>query len=409
MPRASAQVNRVKELEAKVALLEAELAKQRSTKRSFRVNWRRVGKWLSVGLAGGILAAGSVIFYVGLSLTNTDRFMNIASPLIRQSSVQQAIAAEATDKLYEQVDTQQILSENLPPKLQFLAPQLSDQIQKLTEQKAQQVLASPGFQNVWDNTLSTVHSKLIAQLQNYEGDGTITINDVYQQLSKQLVDSNLSFLAGKQLPAKVGSITVVQSDYLPLAHNVVSNMTTARILTILIFLLLVACVVLLSKTKRQGIIHVGLLIGLVSFALLVSLRIGGIIVGNNAEVQFSAAARDTWQVVTNPYRLQLIGQVVFGFGLALVAWIGGPAKNASKVRESFNRLLEGRFHQAIFKNGETGLSKWIAKRKNLLTSTVAVGFVLSLVFIPISILSISLAALIAILLIAIITLLAAPR
>ena len=86
MATVAKNAKRIKELESEVSDLKKKLEKV-ETKEKSRMSWRGFFKWVSLALAGGILAAGSIIFYVGMSLTNTDRFMNIAGPLIQEPSV----------------------------------------------------------------------------------------------------------------------------------------------------------------------------------------------------------------------------------------------------------------------------------------------------------------------------------
>lgn len=366
-------------------------------------------KWASLSLAGAIFIVGSLLFYVGLTLTNTNRFMEVASPLIEQPAVQQVVAQKTTDALFEQVNTQELLTEILPERVDFLAPQLSVQIEKLVNDKAKDVIASQQFHDVWDTTLRTAHEKLIAGLKDYKGDGTISITDVYNSLSVQLADTKASFLANKTLPPRIGNITVVQADWLPAAHNVVVNITLWRVLAIGFLLILLVISVWLSQNRRKGLIHVGMLIGLLSLAILIALRIAREIYVNSTAPEYRAAIDETWQVIANPFRLQMIGEMLFGFVLAGVAWLGGPSKSASSVRGGIENVFAGRLHQAVFKKGDNGLTRWLGRYKRIIMSVIAGLFILSFLFISLSVQSIIAVCVVAAVLVLILETLASPK
>lgn len=388
--------------------LKVELKKMKSSSNNQGFNSKRFFKWVSMVLAGGLFVAASILFYVGMTLTNTNRFMEVASPLIQQPAIQQAVAKETTTALFNQINVEELATEVLPDKVDFLAPQIASQIQTASTNEAEKILASPKFQSIWDNTLETAHAKLITSLKNYEGDGTISINEVFTKLSSDLSNTKLSFLSGKSLPPSIGNITLIESNYLPIAHNVVSNIDAARIITILLLIGLLSLVVFLSSDRRKGLIHVGLLIGILSFALLVSLRIGRLAVSNEAQPEYQQAAIEAWNVIFNPYKLILWGQMLFGFALSGIAWIGGSSKSATSTRSRVSTLLEGNLRSAIFRGQEYAVNRWVGKNKPILLGIIATGFVLSFLFINISSLSVLISSMTALVIAAIVLVVGTP-
>lgn len=377
-------------------------------KKHFHINGRTITRRISLLLAGGLFVIASIIFYIGLTLIDTDRFMNVAGPLIQQPAIQSAVTQKTTDALFEKVDVEQLALDVLPDRIDFLAPEVAKQVQNFTKNEVQKILASDRFQQVWETSLSTAHERFITALENYEGDGTISITDVYNRLSERLDDTKLSFLANKTLPAKIGNITVVQADWLPTAHRIVSNIDTIRIITIGLFFGLLAVAVWLSNNRRRTLISIGYIVSGLSLLMLIFIRIARNAAVGQVDPQYQAAATEAWVLLAKPFALQLVSTILFGLAIVAVAWLGGKSKSALAVRNRADALFSGRLHQSIFNKGENKFSIWVGKHQTALYITVAVLFVLSFLYIPLSFGSILSAILLALVAVAIVQAIAAP-
>lgn len=396
----------IEQLRRENAKLRSELDQYQSVSSSGNgaKRWKQFAKWASISLAGAIFIVASIVFYIGMTLTNTDRFMQVASPLVRQPAVQEAFATITTDALFEQIDIENLAIEVLPPKAQFFAPTIATQIEQFTKKQIQTFVASPTFQNAWDQTLREAHERFITTLKNYEGDGTINLNELFTAITSNLQSSKLEFLAGKQLPPRIGNITIIQADWLPTAHTLVSNFQTVRIGTILLFLALLAGATWISANRRRTIIQIAWMISILSFAMLLALRVSRTIFLDQADPTYLQAATEIWSVFTRPFAIQLITTLVIGLAVVFVAWIGSGSKSARKIQTSVSHIFAGNLHGAVFKN-ENKLTIWIGKNQKTLLSIIGVLFVLSLLFIEINIGKLLLAAGVAILIsLAIITL-----
>jgi chromosome condensin MukBEF MukE localization factor len=131
----------VNNLKAENAELKAEnkkLAKQtqekKDKKRSKTLNLlQRSAVIFFVALAVALLTIGNLFFWVGNTVVKQDRWVAATEPLIKDTEVQKTLALYTTNKLYEQVDVQSIIQEVLPPRADFLAPQLSSQLNVMTK------------------------------------------------------------------------------------------------------------------------------------------------------------------------------------------------------------------------------------------------------------------------------------
>lgn len=374
----------IKQLHKEIDLLKRQLAEARTyNKRKSTHRWRGFFKWLSIGLAGVLFIVASTVLYIAMTLINTDRFMNVAGPLAQQPAVQSAVAQKTTDALFSQVDVEQLAAQALPPRAEFLAPTLTSQLKNTTQQQAQKIIASDEFQQVWQNSLRTAHQKLIQHLKDYQGDGSINLNDVYSQLSQRLEGGKLSFLANKSLPPKIGDVTVVQANWLPTAHRIVANINLLRALAIFLLLILLGAAIWLSERRRKTIIQIDAIISGLSVAMLVSLRLVRNAAVDNVQPQYQQAATEAWKVFIKPFAVELVIFIILGLTAVFIAWVSGASASAEGFRRRMDRLFAGKLHESMFKK-ENGFTLWAGRNRKVLFSLVAAIFVLSLLFISLT-------------------------
>lgn len=351
--------------------LARELHTQSGQRRTSRI-WRSIAIAFCVALAGGLLVAGNILFWAGQTVVNTDKYVATVTPLIENQQVQQGIASYTTAELYRNVDIQQVTADVLPPKAAFLAPTLSTQIQSYTDKVIQQILANPKFQDTWIEVQTKAHSTFIQGVRNYEGDGTIDINDVYQRISQRLTDTPLSFLANKQLPSNVGNITVITAQRLPAFHNLVVNIDLWQTLAVLALIIFTALAIWLSRNRRKMAIILGWTFAGLMLFTLVALRLSINQIANSVDPSYHDAVYQAAKIILNPLRIQTITLLLLGVLLASIAWVGGASKGAVAMRTRLQELLSGNLHRTLFTH-ENSLTNWVgAHRAGLQWAAVAI-------------------------------------
>ena len=338
---------------------------------------RRIAIVALVLFSAFLLLLGNIFFWAGRTVTNTDQYVETIAPLVEDPTIQKAIATYATDQIFQNVDVEPILAESLPPKAAFLAPTLSTQLQNYTGKVLLKVVESDKFQKVWIDTNRDSHERLIRVATNYEGDGTISINDVYQALSKELASTNLSFLAGKQIPSKVGNITIVKVEYLPAFHNLVTNINTWRTIALVLFIVTSAGAIYISRHRRQTAVALGLLFATAMFATLLALRIGRETVVAGVDSQYQSAVSNAYQIIVNQLVVQSWVIMAAGILIALIAWITGSTKSAQAISSRISKLLSGNVHKALISK-ENSFTLWVGQYKTLLQwgSVVLLGLIM---------------------------------
>jgi hypothetical protein len=133
--------------------------------------------------------------------------------------------------------------------------------------------------------------------------------------------------------------------------------------------LFLACLigaVLLAQNRRRMAIRVGLLVALLMFIQLISIRVAVHSVVSSAQPEYQAAAQEAANIVSKSLVLSSRTILLVGLLIALVAWISGPSRGASAMRNRIQLFLEGRAHKALFSKGENGLSRWFGAHKRTL-------------------------------------------
>jgi hypothetical protein len=321
---------------------------------------------LLAALAAALLLAGNLLFWGGNTVVDNARFNQTMAPLVRNESVQKAVASYTTTQLYNNVDVAAQVQSVLPPRADFLAPTIASQLRGATQSTFEKVLTNPQFQDRWNQALARAHARFIATIKQSGGDGTINLNELYQSLSGSLAGTKLAFLANKQLPSKVGSVQVVQGEQVRILHQVIVHITLWRTLAILLFLVCAAASVYFARRRRRMVVRLGLLFAAMMLATLIAGRIARETVAAQVQPAYADAIRQAVQIVLHPLVVQTTLLLCLFLLVALVAWLTGASRSATYVQGRVQLLFAGKLHRALFGERENGLTRWVGRHKRLL-------------------------------------------
>ncbi len=342
----------------------------KSSSKSKRKNpWnilRNITVVLLISFAVALLTAGNLFFWTGNTVVKQDRYVAATAPIIKDSEVQKAMSLYTTNSIFNNIDVQQQLVNVLPPRADFLAPQLSSQLKGFTNTTLQKSLANPKFQEKWNQVQARQHDRLINFAANYSGDDKISINEIFNQLTSNLKDTKLSFLAGKQLPPKYGDITVVQASWLPIFHNVVTHIDAWRTIALSLLAVCLAIAIWLSRNRRRIIYMFSLFAGIFMFITLIALRAIRERVADNTDPQYSEGVRHALQIVFHSLVLQTVTILAAAIILGLIAWLSGNSRGAKAVKNQVSLLFSGKLHDSIFGSSSNKFVNWVQSNKRVL-------------------------------------------
>jgi hypothetical protein len=334
------------------------------SKTSMKSRLKSSASGILIVLAILLLVFGNIVFWTGNTLVNNQRYTATMSPVIKNPAVQQALAIYTTNQIYSNVNVTQYISNVLPPRASFLAPTISSQLQSHTQSALQKVLAAPKFQTIWNNVQSHSQARFVAVLRNNgSGDGTIDVNQLYQQLSSSLANTKLAFLAGHKLPAKVGSIQVLKGKWIKVGHRVVNDVGIWRNSAIVLFVVFGGLGIYLSKRRRRTVIIFSLASSAGMLVTLLGLRASREILAGNVSSQYSNAVRSAYTTIAHPLVVQTTTILLTFIVIAAIAWISGSSKVATAIKARIADLFNGKIHTAIFGENENKLTIWVSKYK----------------------------------------------
>lgn len=373
-----------------------------------RFGWRSIGSLFFIALSVGLLVAANLLFWAGSVLVKPDKFAQTVTPIVQNSEVQTALAGYTTTQLFNNVDVQQYVESVLPEQAAPLAAPIAGALRSTTESTLNKVLQRPEFQQRVNTALVRAQTKYVAAAKNHGSDGAIDLNELYQQISGSLQDTRLSFLADRQLPARVGSIQVMSGPMVGITNTVANNIDLWRVLSLIGVLLFAVLSVYLARRRRRAVVELGVMAVVGMFITLVAIRISREIVVGKVDPAYAEAVRQAYQIFMHLLVLQTALILCFFAIVTVVAWVSGPARSAALVRSRTSDLLAGRAHTALFGDRDNAFTRWLGAHKSIVQWSIVAVTALSVLIIRLTptVLIVSLVVLVALVLL--VELIAAP-
>jgi hypothetical protein len=270
-------------------------------------------------------------------------------------------------------------------------------------------LARPQFQDRWNRLLTQSHAKFIATVEKSGGDGTIHLHELYQQLGSSLQDTKLSFLAGKQLPSKVGDVQVVSGSGIRVLHDVAVHIDMWRALALILLVICAALAIWLARRRRHMVILLGLYGVVALVATLIAQRLARELVAGKVAAPYADAARRTAQYILHPLVVQTSTIGMLLLLILLTAWLTGQSRSAHAVQSRLQLLLAGKLHQSLFGARESAFTLWTGRHKRVLEWAAVAGGVLALLVTRLTPKALLVCAILIVVLVMLIELVAAPK
>jgi hypothetical protein len=298
-------------------------------------------------VVGSFLAFLSVFgIWTERQALNTDDWVQTSGRLIQNETIRKAVGDYLVDQLYENVDVEKELSEKLPGDTKDLAGPISGGLRQFAGEGANQVLQSSTAQELWKSANRTTHEQLLEVLE--EKEGTLATEEGEVSLNLGSLVTNLADQVGigadlaEKLPEDAGQITILRSDQLKTAQDVVIAIKgLAIVLSLLTFLCFGLAIYLSRESRWVTVLFCG--IGLVSagFAVIVAREVaGGIVVGQLVdEESVKPAAEAAWSIGTSLMTSIATTVIVIGILFGIAGWLASPTGSARSTRRVFAPVL----------------------------------------------------------------------
>jgi hypothetical protein len=390
---------RVVELEAELATAEPPPVRKRPGRTS---PWWAVSSAVLITLACVLAPLAVASVWASTELSDTDAYVETVAPLADDPAVQQAIATEVTDTIFENLDVQGFTTEalttladqeNVPPRvadaLPGLAVPITNGVESFTRDQVNKFVASPQFADLWDEANRVAHEQVNVLLSGEQGGAlsaqgdTITVNlgPIIDQVKTRLVDRG--FTLAERIPTVDKQFVLAQSESITQAQGFYSTLNTLGVwLPAAVLVLLIAGVVL-ARDRRRGLLKaaLGLTAGMLVLGVALALARSWYVGTTPADILNEQAAGSVFDTLVRFMRTGLRMVAVAGLVVALGAFLAGPSTVAVKTRATFEGGLgtaRGGAESAGWHTGRFGT--WVFTYKRALQATVAILGGLVLVF-----------------------------
>jgi hypothetical protein len=299
-----------------------------------------------IGL-GALLAFLSVFaIWTERQALNTEDWVSTSGRLIQNETIREAVGNYLVDQLYENVDVEKELKEILPGDTKQLAGPVSGGLRQVAGQGADQVLQSSTAQELWKSANKTTHEQLLAVLE--EKKGTVSTEEGKVTLELGSLVTNLADQIGigtelaAKLPPDAGQVTILRSDQLKTAQEIV---VAIKGLALLLSLLTFLCFGLAIYLSREGrwvtVLFCGVGLIAAGFAVIVAREVaGGIVVGQLVdEASVKPAAEAAWSIGTSLMTSIATTVIVVGVLFGIAGWLASPSGSARSTRRVLAPIL----------------------------------------------------------------------
>ena len=300
---------------------------------------RMVVAWILVFLALAVTVLALIAGYVRYQALDTPTVRNTAGEMIADPQIREQIAATLVDELYSNVDVQARLEERLPEQQKALSGVIAGALRGLADNLAVKLLERPRVQDVWVESVTRAHRRLIQVLDDdvtgVSTEGGYVVLDL-QPLVLQ-IGEQVAILGrvGADLPADTGKIRIMKADDLETAQDLTQLFKQVAAVIVFVPLILLAIALWLARGRRRAVLRTAAL-GLIGVGLLVLIvrSVGGTYVVDNLVESDSVrpAAQNSWDIFTS--LLADGAWTVIGMGIValLGVWLSGPSRSATAVR-----------------------------------------------------------------------------
>jgi hypothetical protein len=239
------------------------------------------------------------------------------------------------------------LEKTLPPRLAPLAGPAAGALHQLGPQVAQRALSTPQFESLWSGANRRAHERLLeivngggSTISTSGGEVTLDLSSLLSQVGGQL-GGNLA----SKVPADAGQLTILKSDQLSLAQDIVDLIRKLPVvLTLLAFLLYGLAIYLAGPRRRTALRGVGFGFVVAGVLALVLRHFGGsAVTGALASSDSVKPAVDAvWSIGTSLLVTVAVSAITFGILVVIGAWLAGPTRFATALRREAAPYLRER-------------------------------------------------------------------
>ena len=341
----------------------------------------------------GLVVLGSIFAFLSVfaiwterQALNTDDWVGTSGRMIQNEEIRSAVGDYLVDQLYANVDVEKELEGILPGDLKELAGPASGGLRQVAGSGAEKVLQSSTAQDLWKDANRAAHEQLLAVLEDKkeavetnEGEVTLNLGSLVTNLADQV---GIGAQLAEKLPPDAGQVTILRSDQLKTAQDIVIGIKGLALVLTLLTLLCFGVAIYISREGRWvTVLFCGVGLIAAGFAVIVTREVaGGIVVDQLvSEESVKPAAEAAWSIGTSLMVSIATTVIVFGVLFVLAGWLGSPTGSARQSRRFMAPFLRD-YAPYVYTGLAVLVCLWfltasVQNLRSFLTTLIVAGFV----------------------------------
>jgi hypothetical protein len=309
---------------------------------------RSVVLFVVLVIAGLLLLLSSFAIWVNRVALNTSVFTDTSSELIEDDAIRSAISTRVVDELFDSVDVQAELQEQLPPDYQRLAGPAAAGLREAAYRLVDRALEQPQLQRLWEVSVRESHETLVQVLEGNEGAVSTTGGVVTLDLEAIVLEAadriGLREQVADNLPENVGRIEILRSDELDAAQDGFQILKALAWVLPVLTLLAFALAAWIARDRRRVVRKIGFTVVVVAVLGLLAVNVVGNYLVDSlvSETENRTAAGNAWDILTQLLRTSFWWMLPIGVLFVVASWLAGPGPRALGARRYLAPALRDR-------------------------------------------------------------------
>ena len=305
--------------------------------------WRMTVALILVLLFAVALYAANHAVWFATTVLNTDQFVDTLAPLPEDPAVAAALGSQFASSVVENNDISGTIAGLLPEGIAFISIPITEAIEGVIADTAEQIISSDGFARVWAGALRLTHSGVLVVLDGgsrgnlvaNDGGVAIDLSELAAEVDARLANLGIEVFDAESIDAQ---IVIFDGSGFGLARWIAELIYTVRwVAPVVVVVLLVASLLVATDRRRIGW-WLGTAAAVTMALTLIELRfLRTTIVGSVVDPVQAEGVEASWGILTDRFVTQTWAVLALGLIVAIATWVFGTSPRSRAIRSAFDR------------------------------------------------------------------------
>jgi protein-S-isoprenylcysteine O-methyltransferase Ste14 len=296
---------------------------------------------------GALLVIGTLLWtalgfgvWANRQALDTNNWVDTSGKLLEDEEIRTALGQFIVDRLYNSDEVAAQIETVLPPRLDPLAKPAANGLKEVAKRNAPRILGTDAALTAWEEANRKAHETLLRIIESDVANSNVSL-DLGNLFTQIATSTGLPASAVDKLPPSVTDLQIASGDNLRTGRKALDLFKTIVWGLLVLSVACFAGAIALARDRRKAVIRVGGCLMFAGVALVAIRRVGGsVVVDALADAPNAhAVADDVWSISTSLLVDVAQGSFLFGFFLAIGAWLAGEGRRATAVRRASAHAL----------------------------------------------------------------------